>query len=648
MTNPSLPTSDRVFDAMGTAPRSRGRQRKRHGRNFTATSLVEVLVVLVVLLIGIFAVIRIFPVGFGQLQQSERRLRADRLARNYQDQILGDAANLPESITFSVWDTGTNVLNTVTDQDPDDLGFYGGLTNPYFSDVNKFRFVRNEPVKIPLPSTTTGAYGGGTGSVYTLKFGPVYMIRQVGDPAAAPASAADLQVFNSYLRITGQPLVGVRARGGFPQATTRLRGPHTYLIDYGDDNDAPMILFPQVGKTVTYDVSYSYEDTTGAAPATATVIPVATQVTVTPAQAGVWQAMPGFTGGTGDTVQEGSDKVSRQFERLPVAASWSANDPYEYKLLSANVSDVANFGVVAFNPAGANYSERTPYGQRAFTALVSYAVLDWHILRDDREVPSAETVVASTSGTVGVATVRTTLPNIRPKNDESADGTIYQGLYGETTDTDIQVFNLEDPTGIPLRGGDYVTPLDDTNFDYWVRREGRTGTYQTGIIYLNMNRLRPGTPLRILYKAQGDWAVSIQKAAANYTYSGALRPTVNDAASFGVDANRLYFHRTELNKAAVATIEYDIDFGSGRGVESRRLAARQFTIGNAEGAHAWADMTQIAPEITGGNVVAWRIFGPVQGVSVKTRVIWKDNQTFRNPWRVQDLESIITQAPPTL
>ena len=61
MTNPSLPTSDRVFDAMSSgAPR-------RRGRNFTAASLVEVLVVLVVLLIGIFAVIRIFPVGFGQL-----------------------------------------------------------------------------------------------------------------------------------------------------------------------------------------------------------------------------------------------------------------------------------------------------------------------------------------------------------------------------------------------------------------------------------------------------------------------------------------------------------------------------------------------------------------------------------------------------
>mgnify|MGYP001205255177 FL=1 len=335
--------------------------------------------------------------------------------------------------------------------------------------------------------------------------------------------------------------------------------------------------------------------------------------------------------------------MTRQFERLAVGANWNPDDPYQYKLISPNVAGtLANFGVIAFNPSGANYSEQTPYGQRAFSALLSYAVLDWHILRDDREVPSPESRVPAGSGDVGVATVRTTLPNIRPTGDEDADGNPYRGLYDTdpTTGPDIQVFNLENPNGVPLNGGDYTEPLD-ASFDYWVRRD-RGGSYQSGIIYINTDRVRAGTPLRILYKAQGDWAVALQKAVSDYRYSGGVRPAVNQAASFGADGNRLYFHRTELNKAAVVTIEYV------QGGEVVRLPSRQFTIDNADGAYAWVDVTRIAPQITAAGVTGWNVHGNIHGVSVKTRVIWKDNQTFRNPWRVQDLESIIPQAPPTL
>ena len=55
---------------------------RRHPRNYRATSLVEVLVVLVILLIGVFAIIRVFPLGFRYLGTSENRMRANAVVHN--------------------------------------------------------------------------------------------------------------------------------------------------------------------------------------------------------------------------------------------------------------------------------------------------------------------------------------------------------------------------------------------------------------------------------------------------------------------------------------------------------------------------------------------------------------------------------------
>lgn len=657
-------------------PQNRTR-RQSHSRRNSGASLVEVLIVLVVILIGIFAVIQIFPIGFTTLKKSEARLRADRLARNATESLTVDSSSLPESITFSYYSTG--VLQTITSEDPDNLGVFQGDPDnkQYFSDVNKFRYIKNEPVRVPLASATSGSgFGNGVGSVHFLNFGPIFMDQMVGDPTTAPTTA-NIALYNSYLKVTSEKLTGIVVdsadgtnRNGASNYRNLLRGANTYVIDYENDTDSnlpPVIAFAPAAKDRTFTVTYSYEDQS----VTPAAVTSASINIIVPANSLVWNQL-----GT-QPILPGSEIVVRDFVRLASAATWDATDPYEYKLASGNVSPNANLGVVAFNPAGANFSVSVPGGTKPFTALVSYAVLDWHILHDDREVPA---------GSDGVGKVRTSIPNIRVYGDEytdlnggdvNGDGTpdrtlVYAGLYptrlfaaGETGITpitaspDIQVFNLNDATGTArlLVGGDLSNrATTDVNADFWVNRAGRSGTYPTGTIYINTNKVPAGSKVRILYKAQGDWAVAFQKAAKAYALqedtANAGRPILNKSEVFAVDPmtnsgttpyadDRIYFHRSELNKGVTAVVEIDTAAGT------TRLPARQFSIRNAEGNYSYAQASDAFSELSsqkfnGNDITGWRIYGTINGASLKTRVIWQDEQNGRNPWRISDLETFVT------
>jgi type II secretory pathway pseudopilin PulG len=167
-------------------------------RKRQATSLVEVLVVLVILLIGVFAVIRVFPLGFQFLQASESKTKSIRLAHNEMERLKNDAANLPDAIRYAHYDA--NGVHFIADEDSDNL--IGAAGNPYFQDVNKFRYVQNEPVKIGLP--TPGVFG--SGFVYMMKFGPVYLDATVGNPDNAPTTLDALKYYSYFLNVKSAPL----------------------------------------------------------------------------------------------------------------------------------------------------------------------------------------------------------------------------------------------------------------------------------------------------------------------------------------------------------------------------------------------------------------------------------------------------------
>ncbi len=629
-------------------------------------SLVEILVVLVILLIGVFSVIRVFPIGLLGLRQAESRTLASRLAAQLMEQIKSDETNLPQGVLFTYTDPSSLSLVPIRGEDPDSFGGYpSDDPNPYFSDVNKFRTVVGEAVKVPLPTATAGA----SGSLYTVKFGPIYMDASVGNPEATPNynDDANLRRYNSYLRVYGPPLRGYSARyeaNNENNVRYLLRGPNTYLIAYGEENEPTYILFPARPPRNNRDipfrlfrVAFSYEVNNQVR---STIVPIK----VDDDDEHKWVPIPGDY----PDVFPGSETVSREFTRIRATGrDWDEDDPYEYKLLSPNASPFANMGLVAFNPAGANYSERTAYGQQAFTAYIDYSVLDWHIIREDREVPSA---VFARDGAIPI---KLTLNAIKRTGDVEPDQTTYQGLYRNATPTnaqiqDIQVFNLQ--TGATLQGAtfdDSGADPRDPEADYWVDTDGRSGSYRTGTIYINERRVERGSQLRILYRAEGDWALAVQKAFAQYRpaldeSSGDIvyLPRPNDYDSFGQDYTqptrpRLYFDLNDLNKSVVATFEYTRNDARTDNLPTLvRTPPIQFAIdekGIGEDArYAFVDLASRSQDIINKHMPgiaagsAPRVVGTISGVSLKVRVIWKDNASTSNAWRVQDLNTYITRS----
>ena len=72
-------------------------QRRRHGHQ-RGTSLIEVLVVLVILVVGIFSIARLFPGGFFAVRSAENNTFADRLAQAQLETLKQNDAFLLDAV----------------------------------------------------------------------------------------------------------------------------------------------------------------------------------------------------------------------------------------------------------------------------------------------------------------------------------------------------------------------------------------------------------------------------------------------------------------------------------------------------------------------------------------------------------------------
>src|SRR5580700_9951541 len=95
--------------------------RMQRNRRTLGTTLIEILVVIVVFLIGILAVIQIFPKGFQLLLLNRNREVAQGLARDYVEMLKSRPDQLPEQIVSAYYDLNGNlIINSA--KDPNDLG----------------------------------------------------------------------------------------------------------------------------------------------------------------------------------------------------------------------------------------------------------------------------------------------------------------------------------------------------------------------------------------------------------------------------------------------------------------------------------------------------------------------------------------------
>jgi hypothetical protein len=423
-------------------------------------------------------------------------------------------------------------------------------------------------------------------------------------------------------------------------------------------------MLPQTQNPKVYYISFSYFNTTTNSYDTVDkqLFPYDPNTGTSPGTVGYrWEPIR-LLNGTQVAVLPGSVRVYRQFDRVTTAGNtinWGdASDPYQYALLSNNIAPFANIGRIAFHPSGAGYGQRNASGQQAFTAYIDYSVLDWHILREDREVPSG------IPGQFNEVSVRTTLGNWKREGDPNADNTIYEGMFGagaSIDDDDVMVIDLQ--TGVPLTRGDYSAASATSDVGYWINTE-QNGSYRSGTVFINTRVVPRGSQIRILYKAEGDWAVAVQKAYSRYQGVGTVYPAPDSPSSFTLSppANpsaRMLFNKSEYNKSFVAQFRYVMDDGTpdGRIVQTQ---SQQVTLEGTDGApfvtqgtvdFSYADVSSLMPDRKPGT--AWSVANnTAYGVSVKTRVIYRDTNSGRGAndadpssgWRVQDVDTYLTRA----
>ena len=597
---------------------------KRNSRQ-SGLSLIEVLVVIVVLAVGILTVIRLFPPGFLVNRNSELLTFGTRLAKQEIARYTSASANLMDAVApvVPVAAGGGYAFQIDTDVTPDDVSdarasLYGA--DPYyFSNVNKVRRIMGETVRIPLPSPTPG----GQGAVYVLSSGPFMDVNWSGTTRS--------------IFISGLPLLR-RIEEASDPSTPFVYGPSMYAIDYNDGK----IAFAPVPYDREFVLAYSYTDSGNS------VQSVVDQVLSVPAGSAGWLDLP-----TLGPVVPDSETCSRRFVELATLTAWSETDPYQFKMLSPRIggaTGVANVGVVAFNPAGRSYTERTPYGFKPLMAKIDYDVLDWRILHEDRPMPAT-----------GPYRVSLALKGIKRMGDYEADQSLYTGLFRDSTvPVDVLVYDLASGSEVPST---------EYSVDY------REGTIRFGDTF---GALHASGAFRVYYKAHGDWSMQVMKAPSSlrrsatadvgfgayflgyvpYGPSGAPRPAVLFALT---EAGKTINVR-ELNYLDASGGLHRVANASFR-VNEDRSRFQTVSVGGAQRLLTWAYLPDSYPDAVYWPFVDGTVNTSysepvqptvgVQGVSLRSRVMWNNgttssrtngDNTFKTRWRKVDIDTFLLRS----
>lgn len=584
-------------------------------RRTAGTTLIEVLVVIVIFLIGILAVVQVFPGGFKVLRATRDLSVATALSRAEIERIKANSAQLPEMVVpvLYTWLPGGVLISADTDRGPDDLGpvasgldqngiLYDASNNPlgawpYLSGANVQRRVIGEGRRVPAPRAIGADYGG----LLVLQFGPVVFNPQ----------------YQSLFQVYGNDMI---AREGAPDPFARRRDYLFYLEDI--DEATGQIWLPSGPTNRTYRLSFSAWVSDGGSfhrhDVVDATIPVRANSGWVAFQLSTYAPLdPGETylGAEFDSVQ-----VQRRFDQLPSALSFTPGEPYEYKLLDPNL------GLLLFNPAGSTFTERRPGGRRIpLMARVSYDVWDWRILRDEFRVPDR-----------GAAQQKLALGNLKVLGNVDVDGRKYAGLgfdvangSGGLESRDFVLVDLD--TGAVVTADSYrvdrslgvVTFLDaDGNAANGIQgRMTLPGASAANPVTLS------GRNVRALYQAVGEWSVQILKPAAQYTVTDAVPVGVGQYYVGQSPANpvgsptRVYFPKMDAGrKVTIAEIWYRDGGGALRLLENTDFVL-QGTPADATGL-PYIDVQSVDP---GAQSFDYATYGyavrGVRGASVAVRVL---------------------------
>lgn len=597
-------------------------------RRRSGTSLVEVLVVIVVFLVGILAIVQIFPGGFKVLRATQNNTVATALGRSMIEMIKDHADQLPEQIApvQYLYSGGNILISKQPERFPGDLGpAYsnlgqdGTMYDAGGNSIGNWQFLTGSAIGrrvigegkiIPTPRLIGSNYG----SLLTLQFAPL-----IYNPN-----------YQNFFVVYGNDLA---KRDGDPTQSNFRPRSNTYFVDQEDTSQATLYLPQDPNKAISYRIEFTGYLGGGQRQ------DITDYVTPTPVPSGFgWQSVPFSSILSGlQSVEFDSIRVERMFDDVNVTNSGVFTaDPYEYKLLSKQL------GLVLFNPAGYNYIIPGSRGNRTqLIGRVSYDVYDWRIIHDEFRMPD-----------MYPGQYRLAVGSLKVSNEMGPDELPNSGIGVQSPDS-TGAFNnsdlvLEDTD----TGGLYVFAegtKDPTKTSYLVNKSLGTITFLdrdgdpsngTQLMLLLPGDVTPqvvnvnGRSLRALYMGKNEWAVQVLKPAARYVETWG-RPGIGefylgqslqgDGAS---NPARMYFAPADAGR--VVSIG-ELYYFNKQGIEVGpvQLTARLQSNGMDAGSSGFTnglpyiDMNQYYPNDFGAFDYNYTTAAKnVKGASVAVRVLW--------------------------
>lgn len=590
------------------------------------TTLVEVLVVMVIFLLGILAVLQIFPGGIKVLSQSRDRAIGAALTQGETERIKGRTDQLPELIlpVIATWTALGVRLEADSNRVPNELGPVasamdasgnlldddGNILGPWelLSGANMTRRVVGEGGVIPAPRAVGSLYGG----LLVLQFAPI-----VFDPQ-----------YVEYFEVYGNDMVQLY---GDPSGW-RTRDYQFYANDL--DTAGAVIYLPRSQtKTRHFRLSLSATVKVGSSLQQKDIVSSTPIEVPADSNGGYLKVdLDDYILASGETlvyVDGDSLKVARLFDRV---SSFTA-DPYEYQLVDQKL------GLVLFNPAGYNYKERRQGGRLVpLVGRVNYDVYDWRILREDIRIPGTERPFYQLP--LGNLVI-----NGKPGPDNQTVLPMPIGAGAVINKPAVALLDLDSGSiysanSISVDGSRGVISFIDGDNDAMngIQMEMLP---PDGSAPITVNA--SGRSVRVLYMANNQWSVQVTKAANRYTRSwnrpGVAQYYVGNLVTGVGNPTRIYFPRNDVGKKVTIDTIYYRRSGDDLTLAPRELSGQDYLItASTDPMGPYVDITSIDPDAiridtpvyqSDGTLVSgsYYMYGVrnVKGASIGVRTLWNPN-----------------------
>ena len=594
-----------------------------------AFTLVEVLVALVVLLIGAYVALRIFPSGFAAIERARQESLAARLADQEIQRWQLALGSLPEAIVWAYTDPTTGELTYRTQYDSEEILPSAGNPNWEPNSVYRPRTVLGEVLAIG--DVTDTATGGVRVPLCRLRFGPLQHLYDT--PYDAPTDKqhpplfiytteyerADRADFLSNAKDWGRYYMDYTAGTisfDYAPYERRFRVEFAYLTATGQREERRY----DMSQTARMIYATAVAPSPGGAARTSNVVTI---TTVSQHRFAVGQSVIV----TGVTPVGGTD-----FNGTFTIASVPSQTTFTYA--QSDVDDTGGGGTVqtslwggAAPPGG--FAGVVPLSERVHQAFIfdtydptagpwtpapGHFALDRHAVGasyalDDIGAPDAHLLFDP------IDAGRTVNVDYRVRD--------WQILLEERVPDDTLQVQVTVP---PIKPAGYTNPPRQPNPDRVIsgdpemviivdtqdgaRMANFTVDYGTGRIFLGPSA-QAGKTYRIYYRSEQDWTIQPLKAAADYAII--VGDTAEPGYRFAVwreptDLRMLEFGRSEVAKSVVANY-YTY---TGPGETNPELIAGELHQIGLESGHA---VVHLAQDPAWGDI-------RVRGASMTARVLW--------------------------